>query len=109
MRRLKRRYVALTDEGSAYRAGSEDLADIADYLHERSPAVARRVRDAILESLQNLASFPHIGRRQNVEHVRRLVVRRYGYLIYYEANESAEEIVILTIRHPSRRREYLDI
>jgi len=30
-------------------------------------------------------------------------------LIYYEANEVADEIVILTIRHSSRRREYLDI
>jgi|SRR5215510_4044352 len=88
---------------------ARDLADIADYLRERNPTAAGAVRDAILESLRNLASLPHIGRRQNVENVRRLVVRRYGYLIYYEANEVADEIVILTIRHSSRRREYLDI
>jgi toxin ParE1/3/4 len=88
---------------------ASDLAEIADYIRDRNPAAARRVRDAILESLRNLALFPHIGRRQNVEQVRRLVVRRYGYLIYYEASESAKEVVVLTIRHPSRRREYSDI
>jgi toxin ParE1/3/4 len=88
---------------------ARDLADIADYIRERSPAAAQRVRDAILEALRNLASFPHIGRRQNVEHVRRLVIRRYGYLVYYEADESAREVVVLAIRHPSRRREYSDL
>jgi addiction module RelE/StbE family toxin len=85
---------------------TRDLTEIADYIHDRSPAAARRVRDAILESLRNLAVFPHIGRRQNVEQVRRLVVRRFGYLIYYEVREAVQEVVILTIRHPARRREY---
>jgi len=88
---------------------ARDLAEIADYIHDQNPAAARRVRDAILVSLRNLALFPHIGRRQNVEQVRRLVVRRYGYSIYYEAREAAGDVVILTIRHPARRREYSDI
>jgi plasmid stabilization system protein ParE len=87
---------------------ARDLADIADYIRERNPAAAQRVRAAIVESLTTLASFPHIGRRQDVEHVRKLVVRRYGYLIYYRANVTSQEIAILTIRHPSRRREYSD-
>jgi len=37
---------------------ARDLADIADYLWERSPEAALRVRDAILQSLQNLSLFP---------------------------------------------------
>jgi toxin ParE1/3/4 len=88
---------------------ARDIADIADYIRDRNPAAAQRVRDAILDSLRNLSSFPFIGRRQNVEHVRRLVVRRYGYLIYYEASEPSDEVIILTIRHPSRKREYSDV
>jgi toxin ParE1/3/4 len=36
---------------------ARDLAEIADY-RDRNPAAAQRVRDAILESLRNLASFP---------------------------------------------------
>ena len=88
---------------------ARDLAEIADYIHDRNPTAARRVRDAMLDSLRNLAMFPHIGRRQNVEQVRRLVVRRYGYLIYYKAGEPTEDVVVLTIRHPARRREYSDL
>jgi plasmid stabilization system protein ParE len=87
---------------------ARDLADIADYIRERNPAAAQRVRAAIMKSLTTLASFPHIGRRQDVEHVRKLVVRGYGCLIYYRANVTSQEIAILTIRHPSRRREYTD-
>jgi len=69
----------------------------------------RAVRDAILRSLQNLALFPAIGRPQNVEGVRKLVTPKYRYLIYYVIDEGAEEIVILTIRHPARSREYRDV
>jgi toxin ParE1/3/4 len=63
---------------------------------------------AILESLQNLILFPNVGRPQNVAGVRKLVTRRYAYLVYYMADDVAEEIVILTIQHPAREREYSD-
>jgi toxin ParE1/3/4 len=67
------------------------------------------VRDAILESLQNLVLFPHIGRQQAVESVRKLVTRRYyPYLVYYTTDDEAEEIVILAIQHPARDREHSD-
>jgi toxin ParE1/3/4 len=66
------------------------------------------VRAAILESLQNLVSFPEAGRRQTVEGVRKLVTRRYPYLVYYTLDPAHEEIVILTIRHPAREREHQD-
>ena len=42
---------------------ARDLAEIADYLREHSPQAALRVRAAILESLQSLILFPHIGRQ----------------------------------------------
>jgi plasmid stabilization system protein ParE len=55
---------------------AQDLVDIADYVREHNPPAALRVRDAILESLQNLVLFPLIGRQQTVESVRKLVRRR---------------------------------
>jgi plasmid stabilization system protein ParE len=85
-----------------------DLTAIADYIHEHSPQAALRVRAAILESLQSLVLFPHIGRQQTVKGVRKLVARRYPYLVYYTADEEAEEIVILAIQHPAREREHSD-
>jgi toxin ParE1/3/4 len=87
---------------------TQDLIDIADYIRERNPAASLRVRAAILNSLQNLLMFPEIGRRQTVQGVRKLVTRRYPYFVYYSFDRANEEIVILTIRHPSRRREYED-
>jgi plasmid stabilization system protein ParE len=56
-----------------------------------------RVRTAILQSLQILTVFPFIGRQQDVEAVRRLVTRRYRYLVYYTIDEESEEVVILSI------------
>jgi plasmid stabilization system protein ParE len=47
-----------------------------------------------------------IGRPQNVEGVRKLVTPRYRYLVYYMIDEGAEEILIVTVQHPARGREY---
>ena len=88
---------------------TRDLAEIAEYLRTRNPSAALAVRDAILRSLQNLTVFPAIGRPQNIEGVRKLVTPKYRYLVYYMIEEEAEEIVILTIQHPSRNREYRDV
>jgi toxin ParE1/3/4 len=86
----------------------QDLTDIADYIREHDPSAALRVRVAILDSLQNLVVFPESGRRQKLDGVRKLVTRRYSYIIYYFLDETADEIVILTIQHPAREREYED-
>ena len=87
---------------------TRDIAEIAEYLRTRNPAAALAVRDAILRSLQNVALFPAIGRPQNVEGVRKLVTPKYRYLVYYTIDEGSEDVVILTIQHPARSREYRD-
>ena len=87
---------------------TENLVEIADYLHERNPAAARRVRAAIYEGLQNLILFPAAGRLQKVENVRKFVTRKYAFLIYYTVDKAAEEIVVLNVKHPARERDYED-
>jgi toxin ParE1/3/4 len=87
---------------------TENLVEIADYLHERDPAAARRVRAVIYEGLQNLILFPNAGRLQKVERIRKFVTRKYVYLIYYIVDEAADEIVILNVKHPARERDYED-
>jgi hypothetical protein len=37
------------------------------------------------------------------------VTRKYSYLVYYSIDEPAGEIVVLTIRHHARERQYSDI
>lgn len=84
----------------------QDLVDIADYLHAENPAAAVRVRGAILESLQLLAAFPSLGRDQSVEGVRKLVTRKYRYIVYYAVLTDAAVISVLTIQHPARRASF---
>jgi hypothetical protein len=36
------------------------------------------------------------------------VTRHYPYLVYYTADEAAEEIIIIAIQHPAREREHAD-
>jgi addiction module RelE/StbE family toxin len=88
---------------------TKDLADIADYVRSRNPSAAQRVRTAILDGLEILARFPNAGRRQNLENVRKLVIPRYPYLIYYTVDLSTDEVIVVAIQHAVRKREYSDI
>jgi toxin ParE1/3/4 len=86
------------------RRAAKDLSAISAYLRRRNPAGAKRVRADILESVQTLVLFPGIGREQKLHGIRRLVTRKYGYLVYYIVDEMAEEIIVLTVQHPARER-----
>jgi toxin ParE1/3/4 len=87
---------------------AENIATIADYIHERNPVAAVKVRDAIYTSLRNLMLFPRAGRPQKIEGVRKFVTRPYAYIVYYVFDEAADEIIILNVKHPAQRREHED-
>jgi toxin ParE1/3/4 len=55
-----------------------------------------------------LTLFPAIGCPQNVG-VRKLVTPKFRYLAYYMIDDGTDEIVILTIQHSARNREYRDL
>jgi len=86
----------------------QDISEIADYIHTENPQAAERVRAAILDSLQLLTRFPRIGRLTTVSGVRKLVTRKYPYLVYYEIDDEAGEVVLLTVQHPARDRAISD-
>ena len=90
------------------RRAARNLAEIADYLKERNPEAAVRVRTAVDKSFKNLVLFPYSGRKQEVEGVRKIATRRYPYLIYYRADGVAGQIVIISIRHSARARDHSD-
>jgi toxin ParE1/3/4 len=87
---------------------TQDLIDIADYFKERDPAASLRVRTAILNSLQSLTLFPEGGRRQTVNDVREFVTRQYRYIVYDSIERASEQILVLAIQHPARKREHDD-
>jgi plasmid stabilization system protein ParE len=59
--------------------------------------------------LKNLLLFPNVGRLQTTEGVRKLVTRKYSYLIYYTVDQAAEEIVVLSVKHGARERDHSDL
>jgi toxin ParE1/3/4 len=85
-----------------------DISEIADFIRAENPQAAKRVRDSILESLQNLARFPTAGRPQSVEGVRKFVTGRYRYVAYYLTDDAKDEVVILAVQHPARSRPFTD-
>lgn len=87
---------------------AENIAAIADYIRLRNPSAAHNVRNAIYESLQNLVVYPYVGRQQKAEGVRKLVTRKYFYLVYYTVDADAEEVIILNVKHSAQQGEHLD-
>ena len=87
---------------------TENVVEIGAYFSSRNPEAGRRVRAASYEGLQTLLLFPNAGRPQKLGQVRKFVTRRYKYLIYYLADASAEEILVLNIKHPARQRDHED-
>ena len=91
------------------RRATRDLAAIGDYVRSKNPDAAVRVRGAILQTLRLLTRFPRAGRPQTIEGVRKIVTRRYAYIIYYSVDDATQEVIIDTIQHPSRARAYSDL
>jgi toxin ParE1/3/4 len=85
-----------------------NLAEIGDYISERSPGAAQRVQSAILDSIDLLRDNPELGRMQRSRGVRKLVTRKYPYLVYYRISERADAVDILSIVHPARARQHQD-
>jgi len=54
------------------------------------------------------AQVAHVLLSKKAEGVRKLVTRKYSYLVYYTLDKAAEEIVIVTVQHSARRRENVD-
>jgi toxin ParE1/3/4 len=79
-----------------------DLTEIAEHIRADNPAAAIRVRNAIVETIGLILEFPSIGRAQNIAGVRKAIVRKLPFLIYYLVDTQSGEIVVLTIRHAAR-------
>lgn len=77
------------------------LAPYKSYLVERNPKTAGELISFIEKLTQGLADFPEIGQRSDELKVRVILVGRYPYRLYYQAE--ADEIVVLHIRHTARK------
>jgi toxin ParE1/3/4 len=80
-----------------------ELADILAYLAERSPQGARNVQARIQAITALLVQYPLSGQFTSESGLRRIVTPPYPYVIFYEV--TAEEVVIIGVRHAAREPE----
>ena len=82
-----------------------DIAAIRDYLLETSPDRAEQVIEAFFERVEQLISFPKMGRpyRQGeLPQVRQLLVGAYRITYYV----GLHQLDILTIRHQAQAHQH---
>jgi plasmid stabilization system protein ParE len=77
---------------------------IHDYIHERSPAAAKRVVTRIKAIAERLAEFPYTGHVGIVPGAREWVVRGLPYVIVHQVDPVAHEVVIMAVFHGAQNR-----
>jgi plasmid stabilization system protein ParE len=80
-----------------------DVEEIRDYLHSRNPQAAKKAAELIEAAIDRIMLFPEAGQDQTDVGVKRIVERRFGYLIYYRYSESKTLVEVITIRHAKRK------
>lgn len=80
-----------------------DTEQIKAYLRDRNPQAASRVAHEIEKAIDRIIQFPETGQDQTDQGVKRVVERRYGYLIFYRYSKENALVEIITIRHGKRR------
>lgn len=77
-----------------------DLANITDYVAERSPQAARNVEARLRRSLRILKHAPYLGRTGVRPSVRELTIPKMPFKIIYQITDNTIEV--LTVFHTSR-------
>lgn len=82
-------------------SAGRELVAILDYIRDRSPQGALKVRNRIVEIERLLRRFPLHGRPvRNDPSIRRISTLPYPYVIFYEVQ--LDHVVIRRVRHAAR-------
>ena len=81
----------------------QDLGDIRNHISKDNPGAAWIVASFIRRSIRYLEEWPYHGRATEKEHVRRLVVTNYPYVVYYSIQGDGD-VIILSVRHTAQER-----
>ena len=78
-----------------------DLNSIADYIAEHNRKAVSDIEQAISRTADNLADFPMLGIELKELKVRKILVPKSEYAIYYRVD--FDEVWIVHIRHGRRK------
>ncbi|NDV63376.1 type II toxin-antitoxin system RelE/ParE family toxin [Puniceicoccales bacterium CK1056] len=80
-----------------------DLGSIGDYIAKEDPQAAIKVGQALIDHVQILAGFPHIGTPfPRHGHGRAREILCLNYRIFYRIQAKQQEVEILRIWHGAR-------
>ena len=80
-----------------------DIEAVADYYVSIDQSDAgEAVIHRIFETADAIGRSPFIGRRQNAPDVRKKIVKRTRFSIFYLADNATRDVVILAVQHSSR-------
>ncbi len=78
-----------------------DLDSIEEYIGKDSPRAAAKMVLRVLEAIEGLRQFPHIGRPGRVSGTRELVVSRTPYVAVYAVRDDA--LWVLRVLHGAQK------
>lgn len=81
------------------------LEEAIAWWNEHRHAATELLRNELIQTLNLLSSAPHLGvlvRQRRTQQVRRVVVPRVRYHLYYRVDKTAQCIVVLAFWHTSR-------
>jgi toxin ParE1/3/4 len=82
-----------------------DIENIYSWISQDSPSTAKSVVERLFRSAELLISFPRIGHVGRDPATFEWVVPRLPYLIVYELDQAAEQVIITAIIHGAQARD----
>ena len=82
------------------RAAAE-LDAVLEFIDQRTPKGAQNVMKSVQETIELIRLYPEAGQQTSRTGLRRMVARRYPYLIFYRATK--DEVIVHGVRHGARR------
>lgn len=83
------------------RTAKQNLAEELIFIRKEDPNVAKRIARLVKDSVDNLESFPEMGRMGRIKGTRELVFSKIPYIIPYRIKDG--NIEILRFFHASRK------
>lgn len=83
-----------------------EVTEIAAWWHKNRQAAPGLFQQELKQALLNIAEYPEIGARTKMPadpDVRAVVLRKSGYIVFYDIDHDKTEIQVVRVRHGKRR------
>lgn len=80
---------------------AQDLQATKDYISQDKPNAATAVINRVIEAIENIVTFPSMGRAGRVPHTKELVVSGTSLIVVYQVKQGT--LYIVRIIHTARK------